>query len=558
LKAFQACDYDPAKPYVIYFAPGAAIGALVFTLTVQQLLKPVYRFRLIARRLSLGRLYICVFTAVCFVITAAILPNFPALHGGPWGYALNWEILATLLFMLAYGAVVIAVVYPLNVRPARLREFAQHAAKLLSSANEQDHLDFASDLERSLPSLIIAASFLDRLHNTSAFFDFIYRKEIERAAYASSFLRITADPDFCVTLIKRLPWSVANMLLKVSQQHLHATGAEQFIRELAYQAILRDDSMIAREVGYRGFGTAPLLSDSLFSDLFILQHYNPFNSFFGVGGEDVTPQMLTRFNSAAERCYTTLIESGTIYHSQAAFSIQAFYRSAFMRAWEFQRTDEYDFHLPLEMHNSVALAIKMADKLLTALDVNQYRALYVDNPKQYRADVLETLVEIVYEALEAISNRFKGWDDPFWILAIEAFMKGFPSNGAEPDGMSPFQQRLALKLIEKLEENMRGFYPAISRVLLACIGPYQDHASQLNRTAFNILKDAVYFKLHYQLPQLAATKPDKISSYLPDNVTYDVKTTDLIHAYRGGARAVTKLSALNMPPVFLVSQYIRR
>jgi hypothetical protein len=225
LRTFQACDYDPAKPYAIYFAPGAAVGALVFTLTVQQLLKPVYRFRLIARRLPLGRLYICVFTAVSFLLIAAILPNIPTLHGGPWGYALNWEILATLLFIFAYSAVVVAVVYPINVGPARLREFAQHAANLLSSANEQDHIDFAFDLERSLPSLISVASFLDRMHNTSAFFDFIHREEIERAGYASSFLRITADPDFCRTLVKRLPWLVANMLLKVSQQQLHAAGA---------------------------------------------------------------------------------------------------------------------------------------------------------------------------------------------------------------------------------------------------------------------------------------------------------------------------------------------
>jgi hypothetical protein len=316
--------------------------------------------------------------------------------------------------------------------------------------------------------------------------------------------------------------------------------------------------MMAREVGYRGFGTAPLLSDSLFADWFILEQYDPFNSFFGAAGEDVTPQMLKRFNSAAERCYTTLIDSGTVFHSQATYSIQAFYRSAFMRAREFQKTDEYDFHFPLEMHYSVALAIKMANKLLATLDANQYQASYIDNAKQWRADVLETLVEIVYEALAAISNRFKGVNDAFWILAIETFMVGFPTIGAEPDGMNPFQQRLAVKLIEKLDQNMSGWYPAISRVLLACIGPYDNQAGQTNRTAFNILKDAVYFTLHYQLPQLATTQPHKLSSYLPDNVTYDVGTTELTHTYVGGGRVVTKLSALNMPPVFLFSQYIRR
>jgi hypothetical protein len=55
-EALGLCDYDPAKPFTVYFAPGAAVGALAFTLAVQQLLKPVHRFRLSARYLTLPRI----------------------------------------------------------------------------------------------------------------------------------------------------------------------------------------------------------------------------------------------------------------------------------------------------------------------------------------------------------------------------------------------------------------------------------------------------------------------------------------------------------------------
>ena len=78
-----------------------------------------------------------------------------------------------------------------------------------------------------------------------------------------------------------------------------------------------------------------------------------------------------------------------------------------------------------------------------------------------------------------------------------------------------------------------------------------------NRTAFNILKDAVYFELQ-QFPQLEATKPDKIAHYLPDNIAYDVATTDLVQTYSNGAKAVTRLSTLNLPPIDLVAQNVRR
>jgi hypothetical protein len=538
---------------------GRSIGALAFTLAVQQLLKPVHRFRLSTRHLTLSRLYICVFVGVAAVALAAVLPNIVRLHEGPWGYPINWEIFATLLFAVSYGAVVVAIVLPVRVNAAKLPDFAQQAANLLSSANEQDHVDFASDLERSLPTLIKEASYLDDLPwERSAFFDFTYRKKLERAAYASSFLRIVADPAFCETLVKRLPWQVVFMLRKIAKDRLHATGAHQLIRQLAYQAILRDDSMMAREVGYHGFGTAPLLSDSMFSDWFILQRYNPFDSFSAAGSEIVTPQLLKRFNGAAERSYTALIKNGIINRSQATFSIQSFYQSVFrIKAQEIQKTDGYDFHLPLEMHYSVDLAIKMADKLLASLNAKQYQALYVDDPKKHRSDVLETLVEIVYDALAGISNRFKGADDAFWMTAIEAFHKGFSSIGAEPDGLTPFQQRLALKLIEKLTQNMQGWYPALSRVLLACVGPYAHQASQPNRTAFNILKDAVYFELQ-KFPQLAASEPDKLREYLPDNVTFDVATTDLVQTYRGGGEAVTRLSSLDLASISLVAKSLRR
>jgi hypothetical protein len=549
------CNYDPAKPTLVYFDLGAAIGALAFTLAVQQLLKPIHRFRLAARHLTLVRVYICVFSGVAAVIVAAVMPNITSLHGSPWGYPINWEILATLLFALPYGAVVIAIVRPVRVKEAKLPDFAQQAALLLSSANEQDHIDFASDLERSLPNLIEEASFLDTLPpKTSAFFDFIHRDHVYRAAYAASFLRIIADPSFCETLVKRLPWRVVFMLREISQHFLFADSATQFIRELSRQAILRDDSMMEREIGYHGFGAAPLLSDAMFSDLFVLERYNPFD--FATHREVVTPQLLKRFNSAAERCYTVLIESGHIYYCQATFRIQSFYRGVFFKAWELQKSKQGDTFLTLEMGYSVDLAIKMADKLQASLEMTRYQKLYVDDPKAHRSDVLETLVEIVYEALCAVSNQFKGFDDAFWIMVIEVAHKAFPPFGSQPVGMTPFQQRLALKLIEKLKDNMKGYYPAICRILLAWVGPYAHQVAQPNRTAFNILKDAVYFELQ-SLPQLAAKKPEKIRHYLPDNVKYDSVTTDLVHTYRSGTPAVTRISALKLSPTSLLANNVR-
>jgi hypothetical protein len=551
------CNYDPAAPAAIYFSPGAAIGALAFTVAVQQLLRPIYRLRLRARYLSVSHLYIFVFSAVAATLVAAVVPSFPALHGGPWGYAIVWELLAAILFVIAYGAVAVAVAWPVRVHPKRIDDFARGVARLLSAANETDHTDLVADLRRSLPILLKEASFVEHLRETTAFFDFIHRKKIEQASYASSLLRIIADPPLCAALVTRAPWIVGSMLKDISVEHLHAASGEQFIRELARQAILRDDGLMAREIGYHGFGTAPLLSESLFSDAFILISYNPFGSLFGLSGDPSLGSLLTRFNNAAERCYNTLIEHRHTDHATAAFNIQGFYRSIFMSAYKFQKAPDYDYRLVFEMQQAVTDAIKIANKLLASLTDQGYQYLFVSNAALYRSDVLETLVEIVYEALASISNQFKGVDDPFWILAIDVMHKAFNFTGQQPDGMTPFQQRLALKIIEKLNENMRGFYPAICKVLLSTIGPYHHASEQPNRTAFNIFKDAMYIILRL-FPNLAQKKPDKFTDYLPPNVAFDASTNQLTHTFRNGAQIVTALSSLQLKAFSLTSPRIRR
>jgi hypothetical protein len=346
------------------------------------------------------------------------------------------------------------------------------------------------------------------------------------------------------------------MLGDISEKELYARSAEQFIQELAHQAIVRDDSMMTREIGYWGFGTAPLLSESLFSDPFILISYNPLENFFATGGANITSSLLKRFNSATQRCYTALIDSGHVEHARVSFS-KRFYESVFGRAYKFHQASEYDHDVSYEMWDVVRLAAHMANKLLASRDQQQYEALFVSSADGYRHDVLETLVEIVYEAMAGVSNEFKGVDDPFWHLCTEVTHDIFHSVGAEPDGMTPFQQRLGLKIIKKLNDNMNGFYPAICRVLLATVGPYHHEAAQPNWTAFNILNDAVYIALR-RLPQLASTKPDKVADYLPPNVTYDATTKCLTHTFNDGAQRITDLAALRVPAFSLTSSRIRR
>jgi hypothetical protein len=549
------CPYNPALPSPSYFTLGNAIAALAFTMAVQTFLKPIYRVRLAIRYFSIGRLYILIFVAVGMTFVAALVPSLPILHGGWWGYPIVYELLAAILFAVAYGSVAFAVVRPLRVSEKRVEIFAQYVARTLSEATESDCVDLLHDLQLSLPRLIKLASFIEGRRDASAFWMFIHRKQIWQAQYAASLLRILSDQHFCRSVVVRAPWTVARLISDIADEKLYARSAENLVQGLALQAILCDEGIMTREIQYNGFAEAPVLSNALFSEPFIVERYNPLNH--PLHGEEITASVLKRFNKATIRCYECIIEEREFHRSQVTFSIERFYRSAGLRAWILRDRGAIDIDFSLEFSQAVTNAIALSVKLMAAADEDTYNAMFVTNLEDYRHDPLEPLVEIVFNALGHIAKGFTGPDDTFWHLAIEVILKGYSSIGVEPDGMTPFQQRLTLKLIDKLEDNMKGYYPAVCRVLLATVGPYMQNALQPNMTAFNILRNLMYRELK-RLPDLAATKPDRIPHYLPNSSTYDVDTATLTHTYFGGAQQFTDLRTLQVVDIDLLNEKYRR
>src|SRR5258706_13616944 len=112
IKALGSCAYNPSAPAVVYFGLGEAVAALGFILAVQQLLKPIYSFRLGARYISVAQVYALVFSAALAAFIATLLPSFPILQSGPLGYPIVWEMFGTILCVIAYGAVAVAIIWP--------------------------------------------------------------------------------------------------------------------------------------------------------------------------------------------------------------------------------------------------------------------------------------------------------------------------------------------------------------------------------------------------------------------------------------------------------------
>ena len=104
----------------------------------------------------------------------------------------------------------------------------------------------------------------------SAFYLFAHRTELERASECCrSLLRLLADQKLCSVLVCECPWQAAAIVRKISELELHVKQAEPFVQELGRQAICNQNGVMAREIGYDGFGGAPVLSQSLFQEPFI-------------------------------------------------------------------------------------------------------------------------------------------------------------------------------------------------------------------------------------------------------------------------------------------------
>ena len=579
LSFLGSCLYNPAQPAPVYFSIGNAIAALALTLAVQQFLTPIYRFRLRAYGLKISYLILPVFFGFVCALVATLLPNLPLPRKSFFEYPVVWEVFGSLLIALSYGAAAFIIFRPARIYRFNLYWFVGAGAALLTEADDTDRVRFAEDLlryHRNVARLIEYASAwnraeqhgsvveFERLRETggpamiqgpppiSAFYLFAHRRELAAASDAGTFLRILSDPHFCSVLVRRCPWLTSAFLQFISAQRLYAQQMELFVQEIAAQSITQDESIIAKELGYEGFGATPYLSNSLFGDWFLLMQYNPLQKMhFGIGAE-ATEGYVSRLSGICRMIVQTAIKNQDFYPQGYMGGVHAAYENLF-RNLSYRRYKDVSGGLLASLHVGISHIYKDLEKGISKLPIERLTGLYaVKERPQYWHNLVATIATIVYESLESIANSFDGIDDSNWPHAISVFMDVFPTHSDPSPGFDPFQQQVAMRLVEKLRQNMQGFYPAISRVLLPVIGPYERHEQISNLSAFGILRDAVYKELQ-KLRLLHTEKPDRFEDYLPPQVKYDPKADTLTFAYRSGDTRRTDLSTLNIADVDLLS-----
>jgi hypothetical protein len=540
------CDYNPAAPQIAYFTVGEAAAALSVALLIPTFLRRIYRFRLRARSTPLWLVYAVVFAGFLCAALAALIPNLPLPRDLIFFFPIFWEIVGGGLFATAFVILAMTLVPP-TPRPGKFPHYVQNAAAHLAEANSDDHVDFVRDLEAIVSRLAATASFLQARTERSAFFDFIHRKKILDARYANSFFQILADPAFCETLVSRVPWATASIVRKLSTKEQfwgHSPGF--FIRAVVRRAIVSPTSLMDREIDFWGFGAAPVLSESLFSSAYVHRHYEPF-SMLHFDEKELDRGVVRRLNDAADKTLDCLFESSMLWEPQSVYQLEHVYDSIFLTA---RSRNESDWRFSHEVFSGVTDIVKKARETLSSMDIRTYEAFFQgEGEAKMPYHIFHALAELVYEGMASIANDFKGAEDSNWISAHELFDKLFPQYGDLPVGLDPLQQLTLIKIIEKVKENMEGWYPSMSRLLLPLVGPIQE-ADLEKRTGFGILKILLFQELA-RLKDLAEKQPEKLSHFIPSNVTFDPDQQKLTFKYANGReRTCSLLMALPNLSVF--------
>lgn len=568
------CFYNPTRP-IVYFTVGNAVAAFAFTTVILQLLKPLYRYRIASYGLSFKYLISAILMGFIFSIIAALLPSIPFQDRTLFQYPLIYELLGALVIGLAYMVAATLTLSPPKVRDFNLERYFSSAANFLTEASDEEKNRFVDDLIVNIKAIFRYAAFWDHskriytiIHadkvrkktGSSSFFgpaphcpfyDYAHKKKLTQASWATGFLRILADPKFCVVLVRDCPWQTAKLLKNISENGLSSDAARSFIQSIGLQAISNDDSMLSREVGYSGFATVGMLSKRLFGDVEILMRYQPLHGLTFRTHGTLTRPFLERLNLASETMLDATLANGD-YWARYLNDIGSIYKDVSRAlSWD-KELDKRSYLVDLAMNSGVMKLHERVTKEFPRMKADRYKNLFNTNEKSYNNNVVSIIADIIFEHQNSFANDFnlltKHWSD-----ALALTTEIFPSH-SDVLGLNPLQQSLLLQIRENLEENMEGWYPTISRILLSVIGPYDGKDKITAGSAYAILRDVVYYTLKVGLPKLHATKPAELCNFLPKHVTYDGLLNRLTFDQGDQKQTVTDLSTVKLLPINLYDE----
>ena len=267
----------------------------------------------------------------------------------------------------------------------------------------------------------------------------------------------------------------------------------------------------------RYFYVAPVLSQALFGDWFINRRYQPLSGLEYRDFRDLHSNTINRLMHGLRSTLTTALGAGDYWQHGGLERMADHLESAAGDVHRQVRVDANKYEIVHSLSSGLKHLIKDTVDHLYGMDQETFDALYVHINQKRNYNILDCLSDFIVTVLCSFANDFDGHEDVYWTTALGIVNTVFPQFQEQPDGMSSLQQRVAIKMIKNVKVNMKGYYPALTRILLPVMGPYDETGSNNPNSAFGILRKAFYAELRH-FPDLYEKDPGKSSHYLPKNV----------------------------------------
>jgi len=537
----------------VYFSIGDAVAGLGIFLIIPQFLKPVYFFRLRVIGIGLRTLYAAAGLGFICVVIAALVPLLPASVPSLIRAPLLWELAGATLYAMCYTALGWVYIFPARAGVRSITQYVRAGSNLLASASEEDRVEFAADILANIKKLIRIADQPPGAKNRLWFPTRRAKGEGEPSAYSESFLRLLADPVFCRTLVIRLPWDAARLLKAFSEEQPKTQVGRVFVHQIIREWLLSAEMRGVSDIDWRTFSDAPEIADAAFGDTYLNRHYLPWESFSASDFAKIDTGLMDRIEHAAKLTIEDHVRDRFSYQSYNTARLQENFEILSRQIFLLKKAEPDIAPCANILGRSIKTIVEATRKYCRSEESSDGKALFASGDTVAGFSALDSIAELVISVLENTAHEFSGFEDKFWPMAREIWDATLPRFGTQQEGMDALQQRVTLKLIEKTRENMEGWYSPLPRLALAIVGPYAPKGETPERTAFKICRDMFYRELK-AYPAFHEKDPERAKTFLPNNVSYDPATSELIHRYSFGQEDHTNLNALEIPPETLAAE----
>ena len=483
-----------------------------------------------------------IITSILFVIFANILPLFnsnfkilPCLS-----YPVFWELIGLTLFSIAIISILI---------------FSLEQYRFIPMINKKNCFDFYNNLywvvlyEHSNESLSAISIILDK--NLEKIFKYAARYDnrwnVKGSPFKSAFEKnkvpdkehnlvniscniidvLMSEKYYCKYLSENNMGLVLRIIEQTNKYELWNSCGHIFYDSLCNELFVNNQSHLSKEIEFRGVGLTKPVFKALFTSFHILNAYRPFQSFHYFMEENYQVEIINKYTKALEISLREYFKeerpiffagSCNIALSIALKNLSDILYSICIRLKKYENDDIYYNH-----YQDVIRAIEMfysgmVLEMCFCTTENYTPHFSKEDLEVKERSLTRGIVEAIFKYLDALTILKN--EDYARMLSTKVFWLIFSTNKEKLQVIKNMEEVLLNLLKERVNENKKGGYSSMIKLLINIYGGFQYHEGVRENVKIGKYIEEE-FKKNLAIDILSDKEKEK--RYLPKNYTVNRK-----------------------------------